>query len=501
MSTKDDSLGSASINQAHTNRLERRRLQRVISNALSILTSDVLNRATTFIIYALVARYLGAFEFGQLSLALTLFYTFQVMAGAGLKTLITREVAKDRTKTDCYLVNGSVVVVFFSLGSLIVLKLFLWLMAYSADTTAVILLLSLGLFPFALAAVCEGVLQAWERMNYIAYANVPANLAKIILAYGLMLQGRDLNHLIVLIVVSLVAVVGIEWWLLLRYITRPRLSFDLHFSLAITRTTVTFLGIDIIIAIWAGLNIILLSKLASEIEVGLFSAAAQLMVPVTLIFQSIVVSLFPLMCQRFNAGAQGLQRVAERLIEFLLIIALPTAVGLFFLSDSALLLLYGEAGFLQASAALRIMVGILVLRALTTALGHILLAGLKEKITLRIVTVNAVLSLVLGLIFITQFGLVGAAIASLLTAVVNYFQHYGPVSKLLPNLWLSRLVWKPVVAVTVMAFYLILASDQGLILTVTAAGLIYMITLITLEIWSSGGPQQFRAKYRFLWST
>jgi hypothetical protein len=52
-----------------------------------------------------------------------------------------------------------------------------------------------------------------------------------------------------------------------------------------------------------------------------------------------------------------------------------------------------------------------------------------------------------------------------------------------------------------MAFYLILASDQGLILTVTAAGLIYMITLITLEIWSSGGPQQFRAKYRFLWST
>src|SRR5438552_18209923 len=86
-------------------------LGRILGNAASILASDVVNRGTSFVLYALVARHLGAFAFGQLSLALTLFYTFQVLAAAGLRTLVVREVAKDKRKTNSYLVNGRVAVV------------------------------------------------------------------------------------------------------------------------------------------------------------------------------------------------------------------------------------------------------------------------------------------------------------------------------------------------------------------------------------------------------
>ena len=63
---------------------------KLVRNAVSILASDVANRAATFFIYVLVGRFLGAHEFGRLSLALTLFYVFQVVAGAGLKTYVTR---------------------------------------------------------------------------------------------------------------------------------------------------------------------------------------------------------------------------------------------------------------------------------------------------------------------------------------------------------------------------------------------------------------------------
>src|SRR5438552_17047754 len=86
-------------------------LRRSLGNAASILASDVVNRGTSFVLYALVARYLGAFAFGQLSLALTLFYTFQVLAAAGLRTLVVREVARDKEKTNFYLINGSMTVV------------------------------------------------------------------------------------------------------------------------------------------------------------------------------------------------------------------------------------------------------------------------------------------------------------------------------------------------------------------------------------------------------
>src|ERR1700739_656395 len=93
-------------------------LKKVCSNALSILSSDVMSRATSFVLYALVARHLGAHEFGQLTLAFTLFYTFQVFGGGGLKTLVIRQVAKDRTETARYFFNGCMIVTLTSTASI-----------------------------------------------------------------------------------------------------------------------------------------------------------------------------------------------------------------------------------------------------------------------------------------------------------------------------------------------------------------------------------------------
>ena len=57
-------------------------MRKLASNLLSLMTNDLLSRVTVFVIYALVARYLGPAAFGQLSLTLTLFYIFQVFSKA-----------------------------------------------------------------------------------------------------------------------------------------------------------------------------------------------------------------------------------------------------------------------------------------------------------------------------------------------------------------------------------------------------------------------------------
>ena len=172
--------------------MEINRIRRLVGNFASLLTSEVVNRATTFVLYMLIARYLGAFELGQLSLALTLFFISQFFAGAGLKTLITREVAKDRTKTDQYLVNGSAIVTACSLLTIIALLVFVKLMSYSPGTASAILLISLGVLPFSLSVLNKAVFQAWERMHYIAWANVPVNVAKVGLAFLMLRQGQGL---------------------------------------------------------------------------------------------------------------------------------------------------------------------------------------------------------------------------------------------------------------------------------------------------------------------
>jgi O-antigen/teichoic acid export membrane protein len=443
----------------------------------------------------LVARQLGAFAFGQMSLALTLFYTFQMVAIAGTKTLITREVARDRRQTGQYLVNGSVIVGVFSLLAMLLLLAFVWLMSYAASTAGIILLLSLALLPYALSALYEAIFQAWERMRYIAYANAPVNLAKVCLVLLLLSQGYGLYHLVVLLVASHVAVMGIELWLLRRFMTVPRARLHLQFALTLIRATGPFLGIDVLVAIWSALNVVLLSKLAGETEVGLYNAANQLLVPVMLVYQSIMLSLFPMMCRRFDIGLNRVKHAAEYMIELLLAMALPTTVGLFFLADSALVLLYGREDFLLASGALRIMVWSLLLVALTHVLGQVLLASLREKVTLRIIVIDVLVNLVVGLMLISQLGLLGAAITVLLTRVIDFFQHYVPVSRLLTNIALGELASKPVVASVCMCVFLVFLRGQSMLLTVVSAGAVYAGVLLALALWSTGSVRQLKARY------
>jgi O-antigen/teichoic acid export membrane protein len=474
-------------------------LSKLVSNSLSLLTSDIVNRATIFVVYLSVARYLGASEFGKMSLALSLFNAFQVLAMVGLKALITREVAKDKSKTDRYLVNGSLVVTVTSLLSIIILLLFAKLMNYSRDTASVILLLSLGLIPFSLSTVCEAVFQAWERMHYIAIANVPVSVARIVLTLLLLMQGQNLHQLVLMLVISFAVVLVIEWLLMIGGITKPHFRLDPRFSLAITRSSRAFFGIRGLIAIRSSLYIVLLSKLATETEVGHYNAAVQFTVPLILIYGSIGQSIFPAMCRHFESNLLALRRIAENTIELLLAIALPAAVGLFFLAGSALSLVYGE-GFELASGVLQIVAWSLILRAPTQVLGQVLWAGRREKISFRIVVINTLVRLISGWILISLYGLIGAAISGLGSAFINLILHHTTVSRQFFKVTLGRLAWKPIVATVFMGLYLSMINSQWILLVVLSAGALYVGVMFALEIWSAGGRRHLKTKYLSLFS-
>lgn len=474
-------------------------LRRIGANAASMLASDVVNRTTTFALYALVAHSLGAYEFGQLSLALTLFYTFQILAVAGLKTLITRESAKHHDWTDELLMNGTIVVLGTGIASVVALGAFVKLMGYTPDTAKVVILLSLGLLPYAMTAIFEAVFQGWERMRLIAIANIPVNVLKIGLSFAVLYVGLGLTTVVMLLVGSYAAIAVVELVLTLRYITVPRARITWTVISWMLRSTVTFLGIDGIIAITGSLNVVLLSKMRNETEVGLYNAGTQLMAPVGLVYAAIVLSVFPVMCRRYEPTLQGIKRIGERVIELMLGVALPTSVGLFLLSGTVITLLYGNT-LERAAVSLQIMVWGLILSAMTSILGQVLVASLREKVTLRIVLIDLIVSVVAGVILIRQFGFVGAAATSLMTRAVDFLLHYHPVANLFPMKQVLLAVWKPASATAVMALAYAAFLPRGPIASVTAAAVIYVVVFAALMIADTGNIANLKIRYRYLWS-
>lgn len=475
-------------------------VRQISSNALSILTSDVMSRATVFVLYALVARNLGAREFGQLSLALALFYTFQVFAMGGLKTLIIRQIAKDHSKTSAYFTNGCLLVAASSTTSILALWVFVRLMNYPPALSKPILLLGLGLLPYTLSAICEGIFQAWEQMLYIAYVNVPMNLAKIAAAFLFLWKGGGLHSVVLILLFSFTAVALIELAVVLLWFPVRGGCIDFSFLLKTARAAVTFLGIDGTLAIMSSLNLLFLSKLATETDVGLYNAGTQVLVPLMLVYQSLAQSVFPVMCRKVEPGFQTLKKIAEHAVELVLVLALPAVAGLFFLGGWVLSVLYKNTTFVEAFPALKLMACVLIFQGLTSVLGQVLVAVHRESITLRIVVVDSVFNLVVGWPLVAYLGLRGAALALLLTRLLDCIQHYIPVSRLFSGFSLAKMVWKPILAVACMAGYLEILQSRDVILTGLSATLIYVAAFLTLAIGACGGYRQFRDKYRPLLS-
>jgi len=475
-------------------------VRQISGNVFAILSSDVMNRVTSFVLYALVARHLGGREFGQLSLALTLFYAVQVFALSGVKTVIIREVATNPSQTGAYFINGCLLLTLSSSICIVLLCGFVRLMNYSPATAFFISVLSIGLIPYTLSAVCEAIFQAWQRMHYIAYVNVPVNVAKVGAAFLVLSANRGLTTVVLILVCSLVAVAAIEIWIALSHFPARDGCVDLRFAVATARSAVTFLGIDGTVAIMSTLNFLLLSKAATEIEVGLYNATTQVITPLLLVYQSVAQSIFPVMCRNVEPTYHSLKRIGEQTLELLLVMALPAMAGLFFMGDRVLLLLYRNPVFLQAFPALRIVAWLLIFQVFTSILGQVLVASHRERVTLRIVMVDTLCNLAIGWPLIRFFGVRGAAFALLLTRIVDCCQHYIPVSRLFSGIPLARIAWRPILAAACMAGYLAVVSARAGILTGIYAGLIYSMILLFLTVWACGGYRQFRNRYRLLLS-
>ena len=190
----------------------------ILANAASLLSNNIVDRAANFFLYLLVGRYLGTFVFGQITLALTLFVLFQILAMVGIKKVVIREVARDRTTTNQYLMNGSMIVILTAILAIVSQWVFGQIMGYSENTSLIIFLFSLGLIPYSLSAICEAVFQAWERMKYITYANAPVNIIKIGLVFLLFELDYGVTQLAIVWIIAPLAILCISWWLIIKNI-------------------------------------------------------------------------------------------------------------------------------------------------------------------------------------------------------------------------------------------------------------------------------------------
>ncbi|MEH2410787.1 oligosaccharide flippase family protein [Nostoc sp.] len=463
-----------------------------ISNSLSMIVNRLAQSITAFVLTAFIARTLGAEALGQYLLAYSYYFIFVGIASQGLKTLFTRELAREPQKTPVYLMSGTwlqLIFSFFSYGALVIV---VFLLPYSSKTSTICYIMGLTIIPFALSNITEAIFQAQEKMHLIAISTVPVYIVRVIIMIWAMQLKYGIESLGAILCFSETLILVIEWIFITRLV-KIEWQIDGNFVLNTIKSARTFFAIEGMAVLNGRVQILILSLLGNEFLVGLFGGISQLLLPFSIIANSITLAMFPRFSKAVEQGRERQRQISENVIEILLIMALPLLIGLLFFGKDLLILIYNPS-FAQANLALRLSAVSLVFLPFTRSLSYVLVANGFEIVNLREVVITTTLGSLGGVALVSQYQLLGAALMALLMTIIGFSQYiYFTYTRLFSlNLW--RIMRRPLLICFLMLPIFILLEKISLdfIYTLIIATCAYGLFVIYLGIRAFGG-------FRFLW--
>jgi putative peptidoglycan lipid II flippase len=423
---------------------------------------------------------------------------------------------KKEGKEEAFKVTSSVIsILMLVLGILVIAGIFLapyfvkyYVSGFSADLAKLNLtiLMSQIMFPFillvALAAVCMGTLNSMGRFGIPAMAPAIFNIITIAAAFSML----NLFNPPILVLAVGVILGGIgQFGTQLPQLFKLGYKYSFRFSFrdeAVAKILKLLLPAALGVAAWQ-INVVVGTIIASHLESGsisnLYYALRLMHFPLGVFGVALATVSLPELSSLVSAGdiqgAGASQRFSSRMVIFLL---LPSAAFLIGASEAIVALAYqrGNFGFentLEVSMALRAYAVGLIFFGLVRVTAQVFYS-FKDTATPVKVSLVAVLSnIILSLLLMKPMGFSGLALATSLSAMVNFSLLYIFSAKKLPRpdrfglLRYSLVIGSASLAAGVMAFVVsrifmgpngfdgLPGSFTAIILSALAAGIIYFI--------------------------
>jgi O-antigen/teichoic acid export membrane protein len=264
-----------------------------------------------------------------------------------------------------------------------------------------------------LSTVQNAVFVARQRVEFVMYTRFIATAITVGLDYYLLRHGYS--------VVNLLAVfVGIEYLTMLffyyfisRRIIRLQWEFELAFVRQLLPEIKTFAALSLLAGLLARPEIIILSIVQNETEVGYYSAAIKLVLFWQFISQIYMTNVYPILSHFHHVGDQKFQIVQDKSIKYLMAFSLPLMAGLIAIAEPAITLIYGEE-FETAILSLRILALGIPPFFISSVLWRVLIARDHQNLVFRARVLTLFARIIGGYLFILWLGANGAALIAVI---------------------------------------------------------------------------------------
>jgi O-antigen/teichoic acid export membrane protein len=174
-----------------------------------------------------------------------------------------------------------------------------------------------------------------------------------------------------------------------------------------------------------------------------------------------------------------LPQIYERIMSYLLMVALPITAGGFILAEPLTLFLFGEQ-YAATAPLLAVLIWTLPLMFLTEFLGYVVVIADRESLVARSIMISSGVNVIANLIFTSRYGATAAAIITVITEAVLAGQYIWLLRDQLRRMrW--QALYRTAIAVCLMTSVVYLVREWPVWLVIGSGGIIYGGLLVGLR--------------------
>ncbi len=458
----------------------------VARNSAVGMAAQITIKVLSFAFTVLIIRRLGAEVYGQYAGVLAFGAIFVFFADLGVSPYAVREIARLRD------MEGGQARIEALYGNITWLRFTLSLVAAALIIGAAIVtqrpwemvigvaLGTIGLMTYSFQGAAEAVLAGHERLDLAAGAKVVQQLVFVLLGAVALVVGTGYYGLIFanlagILILTYLCYQGIRKLAVNSARPDPRVWW------AILRFSIPFGVIGFTLGLSYKFDTVLLNIFHGDTVTGYYSSAYTLIFSIAVISNILNTSLYPSLTRQATTQPQTLPAIYERVLLYLLAVALPIAVGGSILANQLVQFLYGD-GYADAIVALRILLWVIPFMFCTEFLGYVILVMGAEKRVARAIILSTSVNVALNLLLIPIYGLLAAAIMTVLTEAILLAQYGWLLRDLLHKMDWGRVFWRPLLAAAIMGVCVYFLQGIPLAATIVISAILYGALLLILGV-------------------
>ena len=406
----------------------------VARNALYLVVGQLLTAALSFAVAALLARHLGAENYGVFYLAGAFVETAFTFVEFGQEYYIVRAVARQPQGLGDLLGTALACRAAVALAIAPVVIAAAQFLGYAEGTRTAISLMLLFYLLGSLANGFNFVFRGVERMDYEAAARVAIKALVAVSAVAAVAVGSGLNGVIKAQILGGAGALVI-YAVIANRLHMAHLRVRAPVAAAIVRGSAPFLLWSIVMTCDAGIHAVMLSKLTPGEVVGWYAAATRL--SGILIFPATILAaaLYPTLSRLFVEEPESYRRFARSALRAMLVLGALGAGGTLVFANAAVALVYGQGAFDPAVSTLRVLAPYIFLDFVNVTLGTAIAAANRQTpyIYAKGLSVLVVIMLNFLLIPFCQVRLANGSIGGAITAAAAEAVMLGAGLPLVPR--------------------------------------------------------------------